>query len=182
MKLTSCVEPGLVCASAGRVCSPPSKAVPSPRAEYDATLPHAFARATQDVGRVLLSLAIFTFASISAFAGEPTRVASEALVLTGEVTNTTHNVSAPVRFELTFADGKITGFMTVEPPLMAGRWPVEGERRGAWCEIVCRQTEDTKTVFQGVLSETSFRASFVVGGGGNMVEYGRVQASVTPQP
>lgn len=106
--------------------------------------------------------------------------APTSLVLAGQITNTTHDVTAPGRFELTFTGDTIGGFLAVEKPLLEGRWPVEGTRRGAWIEIVCRQTPTTRIVFRGVLSATELRGTYLYGGGGELVQYGRFQATAQP--
>lgn len=111
-----------------------------------------------------------------AAAGGPV-AAPEARVFAGHVVNTTHDVKAAARFELEFHGEAVRGFLVVEPPLKAGRWPVEGRRRGAWCEVACRQEEDTRTVFRGVLDDTGYRGTFVFGGGGQLVQYGRFEAA-----
>ncbi len=131
---------------------------------------------------VLLSFAFASLFSLAAAAQPVPAIpaASTSLTLAGEITNTTHDVTAPVRFELTFADGPITGFLSVDKPLLAGRWPVEGTRRGAWLEIVCRQTPATRLVLRGVLSATDLRGTYIFGGAGELVQYGRFQAKVIP--
>ena len=110
----------------------------------------------------------------------PPAAAPTPLVLAGQITNTTHDVTASARFELTFTGDTIGGFLAVEKPLLEGRWPVEGTRRGAWIEIVCRQTPTTRIVFRGVLSAPELRGTYLDGGGGELVQYGRFQATVQP--
>jgi len=121
-------------------------------------------------------ISLFTAFLILAATGGPA-AAPEARVLAGHVMNTTHDVRAAARFELEFEGETVHGFLVVEPPLKAGRWPVEGRRRGAWCEVVCRQEEGTRTVFRGVLNETGYRGTFIFGGGGQLVQYGRFEAA-----
>ena len=113
--------------------------------------------------------------------GIPTAGAAPAtLTLAGPLTNTTQLVTAPGRFELTLAGDTVGGFLSVEAPLPTGRWPVEGTRRGAWFELVCRPTETTRLVFRGVLSPTELRGTFISGGGGEIVQYGRFRAALVP--
>lgn len=112
----------------------------------------------------------------------PADAAPESIQLVGPITNTTRDVSAPGKFELTFEGETIRGFLTLEAPLGAGRWPVEGTRRGAWCEMTCAQTSGTRIVFRGVLSATELRGTFIVGGGGAIVQYGRFQAAAAAAP
>lgn len=129
----------------------------------------------------LVFAALFLFLALTAArlpAAAP--VAPAPLVLAGQITNTTHDVTAPARFELTFTEDTIGGFLTVEKPLLAGRWPVEGTRRGAWLEIICRQTPTTRVVFRGVLSATELRGTYIFGGGGELVQYGRFQTATQP--
>jgi hypothetical protein len=123
----------------------------------------------------LLALLVFT-------AAPPAAAAPPPVVLAGQITNTTRDVTAPARFELTFTGDTIGGFLTVEKPLLEGRWPVEGTRRGAWLEIVCRQTPTTRIVFRGVLSATELRGTYIFGGGGELVQYGRFHATAPPAP
>jgi hypothetical protein len=123
----------------------------------------------------LLALLVFT-------AAPPAAAAPPPVVLAGQITNTTRDVTAPARFELTFTGDTIGGFLTVEKPLLEGRWPVEGTRRGAWLEIVCRQTPTTRIVFRGVLNATELRGTYIFGGGGELVQYGRFQATAQPAP
>ncbi len=106
--------------------------------------------------------------------------APATLTLAGSLTNTTQLVTAPGRFELTLDGDTVGGFLSVETPLPAGRWPVEGTRRGAWLELVCRTTATTRLVFRGVLSPTELRGTFISGGGGEIVQYGRFRAAIVP--
>ncbi len=111
--------------------------------------------------------------------------AAETLVLVGTVTNTTHDVSAPLQFELEWGEDDaegVTGFMTVEAPLTAGRWPVTGRRRGAWVELHAEQIEGTRTILRGVLDDQGrLVGTFHFGGGGYMVQFGRFQAKVVAE-
>ena len=120
--------------------------------------------------RVLLLLAGLTSAPLAAV--------PETLVLSGQITNTTQDIAGTARFELAFEGDRIRGFLATEAPLAAGRWAVEGTRRGAWCEIVCQQTPKTRLVFRGLLSATELRGTYISGGGGELVQYGRFRASV----
>lgn len=95
----------------------------------------------------------------------------------GTIENTTHTVSAAAVFELTFDGETVRGFLTVEAPLKAGRFPIEGTRRGAWCEVVCPYGDGSRTVFRGVIDERSYRGTFVYGGGGELVQYGRFETA-----
>lgn len=95
----------------------------------------------------------------------------------GTIENTTHAVTAPGVFALTFEGEAVRGFLTVEAPLKAGRFPVEGTRRGAWCEVICRYDDGTRTVFRGVVDERGYRGTFVFGGGGQLVQYGRFETA-----
>lgn len=103
--------------------------------------------------------------------------ASETRTLAGTVSNTTHEATAPVTLELVLADDgeKITGWITVEAPLTPGRWPFTGTRKGAWCEITYQPTPETQVQFRGALSATEFRGTYVFGGKGELVQYGRFQ-------
>ncbi len=106
-----------------------------------------------------------------------TAFAAETRTLAGTVTNTTHEATAPMTLELVMADGgKITGWITIEKPLTPGRWPVTGTRKGAWCEITYQPTPETEVKFRGALSATEFRGTYVFGGKGELVQYGRFQA------
>lgn len=105
--------------------------------------------------------------------------AAETRTLAGTVTNTTHEVTAPVTLELILADdGKITGWITVDKPLTPGRWPVTGTRKGAWCEISYQPTAETQVQFRGALSTSEYRGTYVFGGKGELVQYGRFQTKV----
>ena len=110
----------------------------------------------------------------------PAGAAPAALTLAGPLTNTTLLVTAPGRFELTLDGDTVGGFLRVEAPLPAGRWPVEGTRRGAWFELACRPTATTRLVFRGVLNPTELRGTFISGGGGEIIHYGRFRAAVVP--
>ena len=124
------------------------------------------------ISRLRLALACGVIAATT-FAAVP-----ETLILTGTITNTTHDVSGPARFELTFEGDTLRGFLSVEAPLLAGRWPVTGTRQGAWCELACQQSATTRTIFRGVLSSTELRGTYVYGGNGELVQYGRFRAAV----
>jgi hypothetical protein len=105
--------------------------------------------------------------------------AAESRTLTGSVTNTTHDVTAPMTLELVLGDDdKVSGWITISAPLQAGRWPVTGIRKGAWCEVSYQPTPDTQTQFRGALSTEEFRGTYVFGGKGELVQYGRFQAKV----
>jgi hypothetical protein len=121
-----------------------------------------------------LALVLGLLLALSASAAAPV-----TLTLAGPLTNTTQIVTAPGRFELTLDGDTVGGFLNVEAPLPAGRWPVEGMRRGAWFELVCRTTKTTRLVFRGVLSPTELRGNFI-SDGGEVVEYGRFRAAVVP--
>ena len=121
-----------------------------------------------------LMLALLVFSTVQA-------AESRALRLVGEVVNTTHDVTAPFTLELEFQDYTLRGFVDVQPPLSPGRWPLEGRRHGAWCEFSIRQDETTTTVFRGVLGPAGeVRGTYVVGGGGALVQYGRFWAREPP--
>lgn len=98
---------------------------------------------------------------------------AETLTLRGTVTNTTHDMTAPAQLELTFTGDKISGFLTVEQPLHAGRWPVAGMRRGAWCEIGCVQAEKTRVTFRGVLGAERYRGTYSFIGDTVVTQYGQ---------
>ncbi|MBC8041356.1 MAG: hypothetical protein H7Y06_12495 [Opitutaceae bacterium] len=105
--------------------------------------------------------------------------AAETRTLAGTVTNTTHEATAPVTLELVFGDDdKITGWITIEKPLTPGRWPITGTRKGAWCEVRYQPTPETQVQFHGALSATEFRGTYVFGGKGELVQYGRFQTKV----
>ena len=109
--------------------------------------------------------------------------AAETRTLAGTVTNTTHEATAPVTLELTLGDdGQITGWITIEKPLTPGRWPVTGTRKSAWCEITYQPTPETEVTFRGALSATEFRGTYVFGGKGELVQYGRFQAKLAGSP
>ena len=110
----------------------------------------------------------------------PAGAAPATLTLAGPLTNTTLLVTAPGRFELTLDGDTVGGFLRVDAPLPAGRWPVEGTRRGAWFELACRPTATTRLVFRGVLNPTELRGTFISGGGGEIIHYGRFRAAVVP--
>lgn len=95
----------------------------------------------------------------------------------GTIENTTHAMSAAGRFELSFDGETVSGFLTIEAPLKAGRFSVEGTKRGAWCEVICRYEDGTRTVFRGVVDERGYRGTFIYGGGGQLVQYGRFEAA-----
>lgn len=104
--------------------------------------------------------------------------AAETRTLTGTVTNTTAGVAATAEWELVLADdGTITGWITISAPLTSGRWPVTGMLKGAWCELTYRPTPETAVQLRGVLSATEFRGTYVFGGGGERVQFGRFQAA-----
>lgn len=106
--------------------------------------------------------------------------AAETRTLAGTVTNTTHEVSAPFSLELIFADdGSITGWITVEAPLDAGRWPLTGSRKGAWCELTYQPKPETQLQFRGALGSQEFRGTYVFGGKGELVQYGRFSAKMS---
>lgn len=95
----------------------------------------------------------------------------------GEIVNTTHDVTAPIRLELVVEGERLTGHVEVEPPLSAGRWPLEGRRTGAWCEFVVKQSPTTQTLFRVVWgTDGQLRGTYVFGGEGEWVQYGRLAA------
>jgi hypothetical protein len=105
--------------------------------------------------------------------------AAETRTLAGTVTNTTHEATAPMTLELVIADDDtVTGWITVEKPLTPGRWPVTGTRKGAWCDITYQPTPETQVRFRGALSAKEFRGTYVFGGKGELVQYGRFQTKV----
>lgn len=99
--------------------------------------------------------------------------APETLALRGTVTNTTHEITAPAQLELEFTGDTVTGFLSVDKPLHAGRWPVTGSRRGAWCELVCVQVEKTQIVFRGVIGEGRYRGTYSFRGDDVVTQYGQ---------
>ena len=121
----------------------------------------------------------FLFATSAAVPAAPSApvVAAPAvrsLVLIGIVTNTTHDVSAPARLELTFTGEKIAGTLVTDAPL-AGTYPITGESTGAWCELNARPTPDTLLQLRGALSASDYRGTYVFGGKNERVQYGQFQ-------
>jgi hypothetical protein len=109
-------------------------------------------------------------------------IAGESRVMTGTVTNTTHDVSAPVTIELVFEGDNVSGWLTTEAPLQAGRWPITGVRKGAWCEVICHQAPETRTHFRGVLGATEYRGTYVFSGKNEQAQYGRFHAKAPKTP
>ena len=130
--------------------------------------------------RSRLAAIVFSIGAGAALAAAPA-TAPQSLTLTGTVTNTTHLATAPATFELIFDGDKITGWLTTAAPLDAGRWPIEGLRQGAWVEVNCSQAKDTRTQFRGVLSPTEFRGTYLFGGKGLLIQYGKFSAKVSPK-
>ena len=128
-------------------------------------------------------LRLFFFAVLILIAARASAAGARSLVLTGSVTNTTYDLTAPARIELTIDGDTLTGWLQSEPPL-PGRYPVNGSTTGAWCELVGKPTPETTLQFRGLLSAADYRGTYIFGGKGERVQYGRFhfKPSTTPAP
>lgn len=54
--------------------------------------------------------------------------------------------------------------------------PLEGRREGAWLEVSWKDAEGRTTQVRGVVGGGEWRGTVLSGGGGHMVEYGRMSA------
>lgn len=76
-------------------------------------------------------------------------------------------------FELVAKGGAIEGTVTEG----AKSLPVTGSREGVWMELTWKDTGGKVTQARGVVAEGEWRGLVISGGGGALIEYGRVRAA-----
>lgn len=104
--------------------------------------------------------------------------APQTIVLVGELTNTTADVSAPARLTLEVTDGKVRARLVTQAPL-TGTGELTGVLEGGWCELRGALGEGVTLRLRGGLNERDFRGTYVAAVEGSLVQYGRFQLART---
>jgi hypothetical protein len=103
-------------------------------------------------------------------AGIARAAAAETTTWNATLTNRTQSTTTLARLVLRQDGTKLTGTATLEGKELK----VEGTRNGAWIELVWTDANGRITQLRAVLSRVDARGTFISGGGGNLVDYGRV--------
>lgn len=101
---------------------------------------------------------------------------SEKIAWTATLTNRTQDTKATAGLVLRQDGTKLTGTVTLAGKDLA----VVGKREGAWVELVWTDATGRIIQLRAVISRTDGRGTFISGGGGNLVEYGRVLIEFRP--
>lgn len=93
------------------------------------------------------------------------------LVLSGTVINTSGDISAPARIELSIEGETVTAQLVTSPPL-SGTGPLSGRQLDGWCELSGKLNGFTLK-FRGVLNSRDFRGTYTATPEQGPVQYGR---------
>ncbi len=110
------------------------------------------------------------FALLLTFAAAQPRTIS----LTGTVTNTTGNVTAPAKIEI-IQDGETLRASIVTSPPLTGTGTMTGRWLDGWCELSGDVKEGFSLKFRGVLNAHGFRGTYVVTPKQGQTQYGRFE-------
>ena len=110
-------------------------------------------------------LGFFLLATL-AFAGP------RLLVLSGTVTNTTGDVSAPARLELSIDGENVSARLVTFPPL-TGTGALTGRLLDGWCELTGQLDGGFALKFFGVLNAHDFRGTYTATPENGGMQYGR---------
>lgn len=109
--------------------------------------------------------------------------APQTIRLSGELTNTTGDVSAPVELVLTIDGEKVIAQLRTSPPL-TGSGTLTGELRGGWCQLAGKLNEGFAIQLRGVINAQDFRGTYIAAVPGSLLQYGKFQLareSVAPK-
>lgn len=114
---------------------------------------------------------ILFFAIVALASAEPRTVS-----LTGTLTNTTGDVAAPARLDITQEGEKLSARLVTSPPL-TGTGTLTGCCLEGWCELSGSLDGGFTVKFRGVLSAREFRGTYLVRPGQGQTQYGRFDFS-----
>ena len=113
------------------------------------------------------------------FAAAATATAApRTLVLTGTLTNTTVEISAPARLELTL-DGETVSARLVTSPPLTGTGSLTGRCVEGWCDLSGSLDGGFTVKFRGVLNARDFRGTYVATPPSGAVQYGRFELTLS---
>lgn len=118
-------------------------------------------------------LALFLCLSLAAFAAGAA-AAPQTIRLSGELTNTTGDVSAPAELVLTIDGEKVTAQLRTSPPL-TGSGTLTGELHGGWCQLAGKLDEGFAFQLRGVLNAQDLRGTYIAAVPGSLLQYGKFQ-------
>lgn len=104
----------------------------------------------------------------------PLAAAPQTIVLVGELTNTSADVSAAARLTLEVTDGKVKAQLVTEAPL-TGTGELSGVLEGGWCHLQGALAQNVTLRLRGGLNERDFRGTYSAATAGALVQYGRFQ-------
>ena len=107
--------------------------------------------------------------------------APRTLVLTGTLTNTTGEVSAPARLELTLEGDNVSARLVTSPPL-TGTGSLTGRCVEGWCDLSGSLDGGFAVKFRGVLNARDFRGTYVATPPSGAVQYGRFELAPIAAP
>jgi hypothetical protein len=122
---------------------------------------------------------LLSFLALAALAWAEPRT----LVLTGTVTNTTGDVTAPARLELTLDGETISARLVTSPPL-TGTGVLTGRCLDGWCDLSGTVDGGFALTFRGVLNARDFRGTYTAVPPRGPLQYGRflLAPAVTASP
>ncbi|MEO6995276.1 MAG: hypothetical protein ABI273_16840 [Lacunisphaera sp.] len=118
--------------------------------------------------KIFLSFAVLALLATLA-AAQPRTIS-----LAGTVTNTTANLTAPARLDLT-QEGKTIHASIVTSPPLSGTGTMTGRCLDGWCELSGDVVEGFSFKFRGVLTADGFRGTYVVTPKQGQTQYGRFE-------
>ncbi len=96
------------------------------------------------------------------------------ILLSGTVTNTTGDITAPAQLEITQEGETIRASIVTSPPL-TGTGTMTGRYLDGWCELSGDVKEGFSLKFRGVLNAQGFRGTYVVTPKQGQTQYGRCE-------
>ncbi len=112
------------------------------------------------------------FAIVVVASAEPRTVS-----LTGTLTNTTGDVTAPAGLEITQDGEKLSARLVTSPPL-TGTGTLAGRCLEGWCELSGSLDGGFNVKFRGVLNAREFRGTYIVMPSQGQTQYGRFDFSL----
>ncbi|MCC6416122.1 MAG: hypothetical protein IT582_09455 [Opitutaceae bacterium] len=98
--------------------------------------------------------------------------APQVIVLEGELTNTTADVSAPAQLVLTI-EGAIVKAQLVTAAPLTGTGELAGVLENGWCHLQGTLEQGVTLRLRGGLNERDFRGTYLAAVPGDLVQYGR---------
>lgn len=115
-------------------------------------------------------LSLFTVLAVTA--------APHTITLSGTLTNTTVEVSAPATLELMIDGEKLTAKLKTEQPL-SGTGTLEGRILGGWCDLHGQLDKGVTLQLRGVLNAKDFRGTYLAAVPDSLLQYGKFELART---